>query len=316
MSGQVESAGWRGKLAGGALLVSIAGVLWFVAAAVGTKYGLWSWQFGLGQMIIGWGPIVAFGALGLSVIACIAAVIANPRKRPLMLALPAFFIAAFTAGRLVGFGATAGSLPPIHDVSTDWEYPVMFSDNLMNRRLVETCDSDGDEQVSEAERASCPLNTVEPDPVISLSAGAQERWPGFDSRRVADVQADHEQDPAARGADDEDKPYPPMNTLVTDMSQTDAFDIVLEKLKQDGYWIVGANHAQGRIEATWISPWFGFKDDVAFRILENEDGQTEIDMRSVSRVGLSDLGANARRVGTFMYELDRVFSRPRPQEAE
>ena len=43
------------------------------------------------------------------------------------------------------------------------------------------------------------------------------------------------------------------------------------------------------------SQWFGFKDDVAVRIRAQGEG-SQIDVRSVSRVGLSDLGANAARI--------------------
>jgi uncharacterized protein (DUF1499 family) len=37
--------------------------------------------------------------------------------------------------------------------------------------------------------------------------------------------------------------------------------------------------------------WYGFKDDVVVRVARGK-----IDFRSVSRVGLSDLGANAARI--------------------
>jgi uncharacterized protein (DUF1499 family) len=37
--------------------------------------------------------------------------------------------------------------------------------------------------------------------------------------------------------------------------------------------------------------WFGFEDDVVARV-----GDAQIDFRSVSRVGVSDLGANTARI--------------------
>ena len=43
---------------GFALALSVFAILWFVAAAVGTKLGLWEWQFGLGVMTITWGPLL------------------------------------------------------------------------------------------------------------------------------------------------------------------------------------------------------------------------------------------------------------------
>lgn len=54
-----------------------------------------------------------------------------------------------------------------------------------------------------------------------------------------------------------------------------------------------------RIEAVATSRWFGFKDDFIVRLTPLEVGGTRVDLRSKSRVGGSDLGANARRVRDF-----------------
>ena len=43
----------------------------------------------------------------------------------------------------------------------------------------------------------------------------------------------------------------------------------------------------------------GFKDDVVIRVRTDADG-TLVDLRSVSRVGVSDLGANAARIEDFL----------------
>lgn len=51
------------------------------------------------------------------------------------------------------------------------------------------------------------------------------------------------------------------------------------------------------------SPVLGFPSDVAIRLIEDE-GSTFIDMRSVSRYGLHDLGDNARRIAAFLQEVD------------
>lgn len=58
-----------------------------------------------------------------------------------------------------------------------------------------------------------------------------------------------------------------------------------------------------RVEAVYISTWFGFKDDFVVRLTSLGDGETRIDVRSKSRVGRSDLGANAVRVRTFSAKL-------------
>jgi hypothetical protein len=54
----------------------------------------------------------------------------------------------------------------------------------------------------------------------------------------------------------------------------------------------------------YVSRFFRFKDDVVVRVRPTEDGTGSIvDMRSISRVGVSDLGANAKRVRSFIADL-------------
>ena len=53
------------------------------------------------------------------------------------------------------------------------------------------------------------------------------------------------------------------------------------------------------IEATATTMWFGFVDDVVVRIRADAAG-SRVDVRSASRVGLSDLGANAKRIDAFL----------------
>ncbi len=68
--------------------------------------------------------------------------------------------------------------------------------------------------------------------------------------------------------------------------------------------ISDASSEEGQlIEATYTSAWFGFVDDFVVR-LQPDGSKTRIDVRSKSRVGLSDLGANARRVQEFFEKLE------------
>jgi uncharacterized protein (DUF1499 family) len=54
---------------------------------------------------------------------------------------------------------------------------------------------------------------------------------------------------------------------------------------------IRADEATGTVEGVAETFWFGFKDDVVARV-----GDTQIDFRSVSRVGVSDIGANTARI--------------------
>lgn len=71
-----------------------------------------------------------------------------------------------------------------------------------------------------------------------------------------------------------------------------------------GWRVAAADSAAGLLEATHRTPWFGFIDDIVVRVAETGEG-VRVDIRSASRVGESDLGANAGRIGAFFEELDR-----------
>lgn len=62
---------------------------------------------------------------------------------------------------------------------------------------------------------------------------------------------------------------------------------------------------EGRIEATAATRVLRFKDDVVIRLLAYGDRHqhTRLDMRSASRIGKTDLGANARRIRAFLSDL-------------
>jgi hypothetical protein len=96
--------------------------------------------------------------------------------------------------------------------------------------------------------------------------------------------------------------YPDLTTQILDVAPADAFARA-EKIARDMGWeIVAAEPASGRIEATDTTFWYGFKDDVVIRI-EAEAAASRIDVRSVSRVGKSDVGKNAARIRAFIKAL-------------
>ncbi len=83
-------------------------------------------------------------------------------------------------------------------------------------------------------------------------------------------------------------------------------------VKKRGWDIAAVDVAQGRIEATDTVALLKFKDDMVLRIIPAaRDGETVVDMRSISRIGQSDLGVNARRVREFMADLKAQFPQSR-----
>jgi uncharacterized protein (DUF1499 family) len=93
--------------------------------------------------------------------------------------------------------------------------------------------------------------------------------------------------------------YPEVDTLITPMTVAAAASVAEQVLTEMDLELVDVNPAQGRLEATATTFWFGFKDDLVVRVRAEGD-QAIIDLRSVSRVGQSDLGVNAERIETFL----------------
>ena len=95
--------------------------------------------------------------------------------------------------------------------------------------------------------------------------------------------------------------YPDVKSLTTPLGREEALARAVSVLEEMGLEIVAAPPSGRIVEATFTSFWFGFKDDVVVRIRPASSGTgSVIDVRSVSRVGQSDLGANAARIMEFL----------------
>jgi uncharacterized protein (DUF1499 family) len=98
--------------------------------------------------------------------------------------------------------------------------------------------------------------------------------------------------------------YPDVKPVLLTVSPEQAFVKALAAAGDMGWEIVEAKSTEGRIEATDTTFWFGFKDDVVVRIRAADHG-SRIDVRSVSRVGKSDVGTNAKRIRAYLERLTR-----------
>ncbi len=81
-----------------------------------------------------------------------------------------------------------------------------------------------------------------------------------------------------------------------------------ERLAAERGWAVAvADPVEGRLEATASVSLIKFQDDVVVRAVATADGKgTQVDMRSVSRIGIGDLGVNAKRVREFLAALAKA----------
>ncbi len=102
--------------------------------------------------------------------------------------------------------------------------------------------------------------------------------------------------------------YPDLKPLLVDRSAQEAFELVVDAVRRLKMDIVreeapgGVAGKTGYIEAVDRTLVLGFYDDVAIRVSGGE-AMSRIDIRSASRFGWSDLGANAERVRALMHEI-------------
>lgn len=98
------------------------------------------------------------------------------------------------------------------------------------------------------------------------------------------------------------KGYPDLKTFTSKKSAAELYEKALAVAKTMKWEIVSSSSDEGRIEATDTTAWWAFKDDVVIRVVAEGDG-SKLDIRSMSRVGGSDLGKNAERIRAFLKAL-------------
>ncbi len=98
--------------------------------------------------------------------------------------------------------------------------------------------------------------------------------------------------------------FPDIRTIRIDTSPDSLFIAALNTIESRRWNNIHADTMRNTIEATHKLIWFGFEDDVIIRISAAETG-ANLDIRSKSRVGRSDLGMNARRIRALKRDIER-----------
>jgi uncharacterized protein (DUF1499 family) len=100
--------------------------------------------------------------------------------------------------------------------------------------------------------------------------------------------------------------YPDIQPLLSPHAPTAVLDAA-RKVALAMKWRIVAEQADiGRLEATATTAWFGFKDDVVIRVHPDGTG-SRLDIRSESRLGDSDIGANAARIREFAARMRQML---------
>jgi uncharacterized protein (DUF1499 family) len=121
----------------------------------------------------------------------------------------------------------------------------------------------------------------------------------LDARRRAPNGAEHG---GAAVAEAQRAAYADIVPLLLEAPPREVMQRALDAARAMGWEVVASDVATGRLEAIATTAFFGFRDDVVVRVRPHGTG-SRVDVRSASRVGLSDIGANARRIREYLGRL-------------
>ncbi len=135
---------------------------------------------------------------------------------------------------------------------------------------------------------------------LKVRADNLEKVPDNDDPRLKAL------DPESRWKALHREAYSDLRTLRLNMTVPEVIARARRIAEKRGWEVAKADPQAGILEATHTSLFFRFKDDIVLRARPHPvKGGTEVDMRSISRVGGSDVGMNARRIRAFLEDLQQ-----------
>lgn len=226
------------------LTLSLIGLLALGAAGPGYRLGLWGFQSGIS--LVKWSAYISLAA-ATACLAALALWYGDVAQQSLTYAVAGLVLSGMILCVTLKLKLNLGSVPYIHDITTDTDNPPLFVTILPLRADAENPSAYGGPELARQQKLGYP--DLQPGSVNS----------------------------------------PPATVFLKAL-----------QVAKDMHWeIVDSDAKSLRIEATDTTRWFGFKDDVVVRLTPSAQG-SRIDVRSVSRVGKSDLGVNARRIEAYL----------------
>jgi uncharacterized protein (DUF1499 family) len=230
------------------LALALAAVVFAALAGFGSRLNLW--HFRTGFAMLKWAACGGVAAVLVSLMGAIAAGRGGYR-RGILFAIVGIAVGGAVFAVPYSWRLKAQSVPPIHDITTDFAKPPQFV-------------------------AILPLRQGAPNPAV------------YGGPEVAVKQLEA---------------YPDIQPLLLNTPLPQAFEQALAAARAMEWRIVAAEPKEGRIEATDTTFWFGFTDDIVVRITAVDEHRSLVDVRSVSRVGRSDVGTNAARIRKYLQKL-------------
>ncbi len=131
--------------------------------------------------------------------------------------------------------------------------------------------------------------------------------------------ADRNLYPGLAAAELQKRAWPDIEPLNVSVSARAAYDGAMAVITKRKWRVVDtrapAIGRDGHIEAIARTPIMGFRDDVTVRIRSTRDG-ARVDVRSASRYGGTDFGANAERVLALLDDIDDAAAPEKPDRQE
>ena len=214
-----------------ALLIALIPAILAAGGALGVKLEAIDRPLGYTLMTLDWAPKAAFISVATGIVGLVVALFAGFSRLWRAAAL-ALLVTAITLAVMAGAKALQGLAPPIHDVATDWETPLTFSDAALAAR-------------------GGSAQAVTDDPSLPVGSDA------YAGRRIADINA--ETCPTAR-------------PLVSTRAPGDTYQAIKAAVLASGMTIVTDAPVEGRLEATGQSFWYGLTDDLAVRVRPDAQG--------------------------------------------
>ena len=261
-SEEPKGGGMRVAVLFGACVLFVASVALMVAAPFLFRWGVVDLVTAMGvlQRAALW---TAVGAIGLGVVGLVLSFI-GAKHRAGIVAVLVTAAAGMAAGGLYGRVMQREDLPPIHDVQTDWNLPVAFTEATLK------------------EREKAGAVKVRDDATIGEGHG---RWSGMS---FAEAQS---------------KFFDDVKPLVLQAPLPDVTRAVAKAAERMGWQVTKADPDSGVVEAVYRSAWYELVYDIAIRVFPEQTGGSRVDVRSTSRTAGHDMGENAALVKQLLDEI-------------
>jgi len=249
--------------------LTVATTIGAIGAALGARFGLWDITTGLLYH-----RYTLYGSAGALLLTLVALIACRPGggRRGFPLAGISLLVIAGTLYGPVNLIVRALASAPIIDVTTNLEDPPGF----------------------EAALAFLPPQAGAP----AVSAGPAGSAPplslDYGGPRVAAIQREA---------------YPDIRPHSYAQPVEQVFRAALDAVDALGLELLAQDTGRGRIEARYVSFWFGFNSFLVIEMKADRGGATVVDVRSRTRSGETDLGGNAARIRQLFERIDQTLLR-------